>query len=296
MKILVDARLWEHPKLARLAELLGRNPTEAGGYLCRLWSMTAEYRTGGSLLGLGEREVCSLAGWMGSPKKFVTALRKSGWLDHAEVHDWQEHQGKYIAKMMRERERKRRAYSAEAPRENAPPGSVSVSGSVTVSGEGKRARAARGAPGAETPPLSDQGTDGTENVNAQPDEFREQLRQTINQANAGTIAPGEEAERQLMQAAKRAGCPNDEKTIRKHVRALRLREDVGAQMLEKYLWSPEALGRDVWAWVKHFEPDARPGKTVKALPICDECKNTGLVDLGEDREPRYRKCGCGRGK
>lgn len=32
------------------------------------------------------------------------------------------------------------------------------------------------------------------------------------------------------------------------------------------------------------------------LPPCDECKNTGLVDLGEDREPRYRKCGCGRGK
>lgn len=132
MRILVDGRLWNHPKLLRFAELLGRNPTEAGGYLARLWSWCAEYRLSGSLEGLTDRETSSAAGWLGAPSKFVKALRDARWVLDTQVHDWQEHQGKYIERMLKERERKRRGSSTEAPREKAPP--VSGSGSVAVAG------------------------------------------------------------------------------------------------------------------------------------------------------------------
>ena len=151
MRVLVDGRLWAHPKLARLAELLGRNPTEAGGYLVRLWSWAAEYRLDGSLRDLSDKELALACGWRGAPGKFIRALNKSGWVKDTQVHDWQEHQGRYIDKMLKEREKKRvkRARDREetgggqsedgdgdnlAP--SPPSGSVSGSGSLTGSGTG----------------------------------------------------------------------------------------------------------------------------------------------------------------
>ncbi len=151
MKILLDGRFWSHPKLARFARLIGRTPSEAGGYLARLWSWTAEYRLDGSLVGLEDREVCSAAGWRGNAEKFMKAARDEKWIVNAQINDWNEHQGKYIDKMMRERARKRRGGSAEVPRANAPPGTVAVSGAVSVAGSVPSARApARGGDGTAT--------------------------------------------------------------------------------------------------------------------------------------------------
>jgi hypothetical protein len=122
VKVLIDWRLWDHPKLYAVARLLGRNPTEAGGYLARLWGATAEYRADGSLSGLTDAEIARVAGWQGTPAKFCKALRKVGWLDGTEVHDWQEHQGKYIEKLLAERARKKREYQAGKSKDT--PGSL----------------------------------------------------------------------------------------------------------------------------------------------------------------------------
>lgn len=142
MKVLVDWNLWDNPKLFRLAELLGRNSPEAAGYLVRLWSVTAEFRASGSLEDMSTSEIAQACRWRGQAAKFVSALRRSGWIDGAQVHEWQEHQGKFIERIMSERARKKRAYEArilrgdsvESPRENATPVSVSVSGSVSKGG------------------------------------------------------------------------------------------------------------------------------------------------------------------
>ena len=156
MKILIDYRLWQHPKLSRLAGLLKRNRAETGGLLVSLWSWTAEYRLDGSIAGQSAQEVATACGWRGKPDKLVSALMETKWLDGPpdalSVHDWEEHQGKFIRKMVKERERKRRARSADSPRADAPPGSGSVSGSGTGTGTGTGtgARAAR----ADAPPLS----------------------------------------------------------------------------------------------------------------------------------------------
>lgn len=139
MKVLVDWNLWDNPKLFRLAELLKRNSPEAAGYLVRLWSVTAEFRASGSLEDMSTSEIAQACRWRGSATKFVSALRKSGWVDGAQVHEWQEHQGKFIEKIISERARKKRAYEArslrgesvESPREKATPVSLSVSGSVS---------------------------------------------------------------------------------------------------------------------------------------------------------------------
>ena len=162
MKVLVDGRLWAHPKLLRFAKLLGRNPTEAAGYLVRLWSWAAEYRLDGSLAALEDREVCSASGWLGEGRKFMSALRGSGWVKNAQIHDWQEHQGKYIGKMLAERARKRRGKGAEVPRSNASPGSLSGSGSGSVSGtlSGTSAAGADGAPPEGGVAVKPNGVDG----------------------------------------------------------------------------------------------------------------------------------------
>ncbi len=146
MKVLVDSRLFNHPKLLHLAKLLGRAPAEAAGYLACLWAWAAEYRLSGSLAALEARAICSASGWRGEARKFVAALRVSGWIDgkaeSLQIHDWEEHQGKYIRKMLHERARKRRGRSAEdsadvpadTPRQKAPPGSVAVAVAGSVAG------------------------------------------------------------------------------------------------------------------------------------------------------------------
>lgn len=158
MKVLVDTSLRDHPKLAHLAELLHRNPAEASGYLLQLWAWCMVYRQDGSLEGLTEVQVASAAGFTqlssnfrptskqlrprsDTASRFVSAMLESGWLDRdpLQVHDWHEHEGRYIEKIKAERARKRRGSSAEVPRKLrasvSVSGSGSVSGSVSVSGK-----------------------------------------------------------------------------------------------------------------------------------------------------------------
>lgn len=62
----------------------------------------------------------------------------------------------------------------------------------------------------------------------------------------------------LMTAVRVAKCPSNEGTIRKHVRALCVRADVGPIKLETYLSSPEARGLTVNDWVDHFRHNGKP--------------------------------------
>ena len=145
MKILIDWNLWENPKLTRLSlALFGRTSARdvhhSVGLLVHLWGWIAEFRPNGDLRGLSNTEIARASGWGGVAQKFVISLRKSGWLDRTQVHEWQTHQGKYIEKIFAERARKKKEYEArsllgeseESPGESASPVSVSVS----VSGAG----------------------------------------------------------------------------------------------------------------------------------------------------------------
>lgn len=62
----------------------------------------------------------------------------------------------------------------------------------------------------------------------------------------------------LMQLARQAKCPNNDSVQRKHIEALIARVDVGSIKLEAYLMSPEARGRDVFAWGDHFKANGKP--------------------------------------
>ena len=126
MKVLVDPRLWKSPKLAKLARALGKNRLESGAHLIILWSYAIEYRLDGDLRGMAETEIAEAAGWNGDAPRFCTILRETGWLDGTKIHDWHEHQGQYIERLLRDRARKRRGRSADSPRSVRTPVAVAV--------------------------------------------------------------------------------------------------------------------------------------------------------------------------
>lgn len=148
MRVLVDGKFWNHPKLKRLARSLSIPIEQAGGHLIRLWNWCADYHEDGSLVGLSALEIAEASGWNGDPESWLQASADAGWIDRGAsvsasadaVHDWFEHQGRFMQKMYRERERKRiarenkrsvRGKGAEVPR------NVLTSGSGSGSGSGK---------------------------------------------------------------------------------------------------------------------------------------------------------------
>ncbi|VVS91046.1 hypothetical protein [Desulfoluna spongiiphila] len=83
-----------HRKRRRLARLLGFG---AEVYLIDLWLKVAVDRPSGHLEGWDEEDIADACGWMEDPKKLVTALVETQWLEKdAEgvysIHDWCEHQ------------------------------------------------------------------------------------------------------------------------------------------------------------------------------------------------------------
>lgn len=87
-------------------------------------------------------------------------------------------------------------------------------------------------------------------------------------------SPEEEVERQLFQLAKRTCvCPAKDDTIRRTIRALRKREDVGTARLQQYLMSRESVGRHTNDWLDHFKPQ----------------KNLSNGDIQHERAPKIDK-------
>lgn len=82
--------------------------------------------------------------------------------------------------------------------------------------------------------------------------------ESLKRAMPGS-SPEEEVERQLLQLAVRTcACPAKEDTIRKTIRALRRREDVGTTRLLEYLMSKAAVGRHTNDWLDHFKQKTQP--------------------------------------
>lgn len=111
----VDVDMPDHPKMARLADLL--DVDEAWPRVMQLWCWAAKVAPTGDLTGLTPRAIARAAGWRKDADRFVTALRDVGLLDaDNKIHDWDDQQGKYLERLEKDRERKKKP-SAGVPTE-----------------------------------------------------------------------------------------------------------------------------------------------------------------------------------
>lgn len=107
----VPLNLRRHPKAARLCRRL-QNPL-AWAYVVDMWAWAMEYAPDGDLTKFGAEVIEEALGWTLDAGVLYAALRECGWIDDTEdgstvIHDWEEHQGKWIAKMEANRKRLRK--------------------------------------------------------------------------------------------------------------------------------------------------------------------------------------------
>jgi len=91
----LDPDFFGHPKCVRLTGILGIG---AEVYPLRLWCYAAKYHPeDGLLLRYQPQEVARIAGWLGTPEEFVSAMLTVGFFERHELgwrlHDWPDHQG-----------------------------------------------------------------------------------------------------------------------------------------------------------------------------------------------------------
>lgn len=108
MFLAVDVAMLRHPKTMRLRRLL--QDSRAALYVIELWAWCSEYAKDGDLTDFAAEEIEGGIGWTLDAGKLYAALRDAGFIDFTEdgrvlVHDWDNHQGKWIAKMEAERTR-----------------------------------------------------------------------------------------------------------------------------------------------------------------------------------------------
>lgn len=85
-----------HPKVVRLALLLGKPRYAVVGVLESLWHFTMGYAPAGNVGRWKDGEICQFIGWEGDPAHLVNTLVDAGWLDRDPihrllVHDWSGH-------------------------------------------------------------------------------------------------------------------------------------------------------------------------------------------------------------
>lgn len=116
--------LRDHPKLKRLARLLGASPAHACGHLHFLWYWVLDYAVDGDLSDFDHGDIADAAGWTGDPELFVAALvdcgpgTSKGFLERTRggklfIHDWEDHGGSQFRKRIQDAERKRKKRAAE---------------------------------------------------------------------------------------------------------------------------------------------------------------------------------------
>ena len=123
--IRIEAALPRHPKVLRVASILGIQPAQALGHLLTLWCWASHYRPDGNLSMMSNLEIADAAGWQGSADAFVLALTDGSvrLIDASGrnkcrkmLHDWGEYQGYFS----RESERKARRHWGSARAQRAP--------------------------------------------------------------------------------------------------------------------------------------------------------------------------------
>ena len=125
--IKVHEGLRDHPKTARLADLLGCSIAAAGGHVVYLWTWSIKHvPTDGSLGTLSASVLARQATWDGDPDQFEAALTEAGFIDGDTrmLHDWPAYTGEfYKARDRREkarmRQRRSRAGHANSARDSA---------------------------------------------------------------------------------------------------------------------------------------------------------------------------------
>ena len=117
-------QLANHPKLKRLARLLGVSKQAAIGYLHLLWWWALDYAPRGQVIPPFDTEdVADAMEFDGDPEKVVDALISAGFLDIEDssitIHDWHDYAGKLLDKRESDRIRKEKARK-KAKAENGP--------------------------------------------------------------------------------------------------------------------------------------------------------------------------------
>lgn len=117
-------QLANHPKLKRLARLLGVSKQAAIGYLHLLWWWALDYAPRGQVIPPFDTEdVADAMEFDGDPEKVVDALISAGFLDIEDssitIHDWHDYAGKLLDKRESDRIRKEKARK-KAKAENSP--------------------------------------------------------------------------------------------------------------------------------------------------------------------------------
>ena len=88
--------LLRHRKMIDLGKRLGIPPVYAMGHLHALWHSALEQQESGDLAKWNNQTIASAAAFDGNPNVFVSALRRSGWLDGKVLHDWLDYAGRYL--------------------------------------------------------------------------------------------------------------------------------------------------------------------------------------------------------
>lgn len=95
-----------HPKLAKLAKLLGIRKREAVGIVELLHHFTDEYAWRGDVGKFDDEEIAARVDWEAGPGVLIDALVSAGLVDphgvhRLVVHDWQDHAPEYTRKKVR---------------------------------------------------------------------------------------------------------------------------------------------------------------------------------------------------
>lgn len=103
--------LGQHPKLRKLAALLGVSRPQAVGHCIHLWWWCLDYAQDGCLARYDAVDVALAAEWTGDAAEFVDALERAGFVDRTDnglrIHDWVDYAGRLIERRKADAERKR---------------------------------------------------------------------------------------------------------------------------------------------------------------------------------------------
>lgn len=98
----------DHPKMLRLAKLLGIERWGAVGIMESLWHFTARHAIQGDIGRWPNEEIAEGIGWLGDPDKLMNALVTSRWIDTCAnsrlvIHDWSDHCDDSVRKTLKNR-------------------------------------------------------------------------------------------------------------------------------------------------------------------------------------------------
>lgn len=120
--------LLQHPKTRRLAALLGTSRAAAVGHLTGIWCGAVQFARDGDLTEVEPDEIARWADWDGDPAVLLDALEQcrvrrdgDGYLErHGArlcIHEWDEHEGRTLAKLDASKERAEKSRQARRERE-----------------------------------------------------------------------------------------------------------------------------------------------------------------------------------